>query len=51
MLLLAGGCVSYLSYRLRGGSSNPDLIKEGTTLYEREAKRVLDWASKQSSGA
>ncbi len=35
-------------YKLAGGPTNPNLMKEGTTLYEKEGKRVVEWATKQS---
>lgn len=48
-LLLTGGLGNYFNYRIRGGAGNPDLIKEGTALYEKEARPVLEWASSQSA--
>lgn len=46
-LVVAGPMLQYIGYRLRGGPANPDLMKEGTTLYEREGRRVLEWAEQR----
>ncbi len=47
VLIMGGQVVNYAGYRAAGGPSNPDLMTEGTTLYEKEGRRVLEWASKQ----
>ncbi len=47
VLIIGGQVVDYAGYRAAGGRCNPDLMTEGTTLYEKEGKRVLEWASKQ----
>ncbi|MCJ7587415.1 MAG: hypothetical protein MUQ00_05905, partial [Candidatus Aminicenantes bacterium] len=47
-LALGGQVIHYIGYRLAGGPTNPNLMKEGTTLYEREGRRVIEWATRQS---
>jgi hypothetical protein len=47
MLIVGGQVVDYIAYRVAGGAANPDLMTPGTTLYEKQGKRVLDWASRQ----
>lgn len=49
VIIIGGQGINYLGYRVAGGSSNPDLMTEGNTLYENEGKRVIEWASKQKS--
>lgn len=44
VMLVAGVIIHYLGYRLSGGPANPDLMTEGTTLYEQEGRRVMEWA-------
>lgn len=46
-LIVGGSIVNYLGYKLAGGPSNPQLMKEGSALYEKEGKRVLEWAAAQ----
>ncbi len=40
-----GVCLLILvvGYRRAGGPTNPDLMTEGTSLYEREGRRVFQW--------
>ncbi len=38
--------MNYVGYKLAGGATNPNLMKEGSSLYEREGKRVLEWAGR-----
>ncbi len=47
-LIVAGAIILYVGYRLEGGPTNPRLMLEGTTLYEREGRRVIEWATKQA---
>lgn len=47
-LILAGPVIQFVAYKLAGGPTNPNLMKEGATLYEKEGKRILDWSSRQS---
>lgn len=47
-LIIAGPTMIYVSYKLSGGATNPDLMKEGPSLYEREGRRVLEWAAHQA---
>lgn len=44
-LIIGGQLISYLGYRLDGGPTNPDLMKEGITLYEKEGRRVIEWVT------
>lgn len=46
-LIVSGFLINYVAFRLNGGATNPDLMKEGSSLYEREGRRVLEWAEKQ----
>jgi len=48
VLIVAGPIIHFIGYKLAGGPTNPNLMKEGTTLYEKEGKRVVEWATKQS---
>lgn len=48
-LVIVGSITNYVGYRLGGGATNPTLMKEGSPLYEREGKRVLEWARDHSS--
>lgn len=41
-LLIGGVVIYYVGYKLSGGATNPNLIKEGSYLYEREGKRVFE---------
>jgi len=43
-LVALGTIVQYVGYRLNGGPANADLMKEGTKLYEREGRRVIEWS-------
>ncbi len=45
-LIIAGSMMNYVGYKLAGGATNPNLMKEGSSLYEREGKRVLEWAGR-----
>jgi hypothetical protein len=47
VLVLSGVLIEYAAYRVRGGATNSDLLTEGTTLYEREGRRVIEWARAQ----
>lgn len=47
-LIVAGPIIHFVGYKLVGGPTNPNLMKEGTTLYEKEGKRVVEWTTKQS---
>lgn len=49
-LIIAGPIANYVGYRLSGGATNPDLMKEGSSVYERVGKRVLEWARGHSAG-
>ena len=49
-LIAAGAIINYAAYNFRGGATNPNLMKEGASLYEREGRRVLEWAARQRSG-
>lgn len=42
-LLLGGLVLEILHYIYRGGSTNPELLKEGTTMYRNEGRKVFDW--------
>ena len=48
-LIVAGPVITYVAYKLSGGATNPNLMKQGSSLYEREGRRVLEWATQQSS--
>ena len=50
LLIIGGSLVVCAGYKLSGGASNPDLMKEGSALYEREGKRVLEWAVTHAVG-
>ena len=43
-LILLGPLLVYFEYKLEGGATNPDLIKENSSLYRYEARRVLEWS-------
>lgn len=47
-LIIAGPIIHVVGYKITGGPTNPNLMKEGTTLYEKEGRRVIEWASKKS---
>ena len=49
-LIIGGPIMIYVSYKLGGGAANPNLMKEGSSLYEREGKPVLEWALAHSAG-
>ena len=49
-LIVAGPLIIFVAYKLSGGTTNPNLMKQGSSLYEREGRRVLDWAAQQRSG-
>lgn len=46
-LIVACPLILAVGYRFAGGAANPNLIKEGTTLYEREGRRVFEWHEKR----
>ena len=43
-LMILGAAVLFIGYKLDGGSANLDLMAAGSTLYEQEGKRVIEWA-------
>lgn len=47
-LIVAGPIIHVVGYKISGGPTNPDLMKEGTTLYRKEGMRVVKWATEQS---
>jgi hypothetical protein len=49
-IIIGGGVINYVSYKLAGGAANPDLMKVGSSLYETEGKRVLEWAARHGAG-
>lgn len=44
-LMLSGPIMQIVGYKLAGGSANPNLMKQGSSLYEKEGKRVLEWVA------
>jgi|GEM_PF-3369189 len=46
ILIFAGQIVIYVGYKLRGGPTNPDLLKDDTLLFRKEGKRVIEWIQK-----
>jgi len=46
-LIVLGPVVWWVGYQLSGGPTNPDLLKEGSTLYRKEGRRVLEWHRRQ----
>jgi hypothetical protein len=49
VLIVGGQLIHFIAYRIAGGPTNPNLMKDGTTLYEQEGRPVMEWASKQRS--
>ena len=47
-IVIFGLFLQVLSYKLKGGAANPDLMVPGSLLYENEGRRVIDWIKKQS---
>jgi len=46
-LVVVGQIIIFIDYKLRGGSTNPDLLKENSLLFRKEGKRVIEWSQKQ----
>ena len=44
-LLLGGVATLYFGYKLQGGATNAGLMVPGSTLYEQEGRRVVEWAA------
>jgi hypothetical protein len=48
VLIIAGQVIIYAGYKLRGGATNPDILKDNSLLYRQEGKRVIEWIHSQS---
>lgn len=43
IIMLIGPAILFIGYKLQGGATNPDILKEDSLLFRKEGKRVFNW--------
>ncbi len=47
--MLLGPAILFFGYKLQGGATNPNILKENSLLFRKEASRVLEWSESQEN--
>ncbi|MFQ5752802.1 MAG: hypothetical protein ACE5HI_12470 [bacterium] len=46
-IMLIGPAILFIGYKLQGGATNPDILKENSLLFRKEGERVFNWMEGQ----
>ena len=47
IIMLIGPAILFIGYKLQGGATNPDILKENSLLFRKEGERVFNWMEGQ----
>jgi hypothetical protein len=43
IIILIGPAILFIGYKLQGGATNPDILKENSLLFRKEGQHVFNW--------